>query len=141
MSLAVVSKMTPAEVMYIMDLTLTDIVRSTGLSNGTVRRAMLGNGKRIHIMSAHLIAEAVGLSVDDIAWPGSLTSAGRTPLTGGNYTIGAGSRVSDSSAQYAAREVQVMASFRKPEFQPRFCSHPDHNLALPLTGVCDFCVD
>lgn len=138
------SPITPAEAMYVMDLKPTDIVLLTGLSISSVRRATLGSGKRINIETARLIADALQFPVDDITWPGPLTSAGRTPLTGGNYTVGAGSRTSDTSdvatTRYILRDDQAPVSYKKPEFAPKYCDHPDHNLVLPLSGICDLCV-
>lgn len=136
------STLTPADAMYALDLTPVDIVRSTGLSMGSVRRATLGSGKRINVKTAQLIANALGMPIDEIEWPGPLTSAGRTPLTGGNYTIGAGSRATLPSDGQRGLDINwedlPLPRRKNPELESKFCDQ--HHLELPLSGICDICV-
>lgn len=109
-----ISTITPAEALEILELTPHDLVAMTGLGFDAIRRAVMGGNKRTNLGTADLIARALGVSVRELDWPSGLTHEGRPPLTGGSYTV-------------------------HTETNDRYCSNPEHNLLLPLSGVCALC--
>lgn len=70
-------------------------------------------GQRINNETAALLANALGVGVNEIEWPSALTHLGRTPLTGIEITT---------------KTVRRTA---------KFCDR--HGLELPATGLCDQC--
>lgn len=135
---------TPAEVLHEKGLTIADIVRMTGLNINAARRAVMGGNHRIKDKTADLVAGALGMSRDDLSWPVELTNRGRTPLTGGKYTIGVstdddGGSCSIGQEDDTDQDELHAKRMRKHIMSEKFCSDPEHNLLLPLSGVCALC--
>jgi len=135
------SKTTPLEAMEFLRMSLKDLVTSTGLSLNATTRAVHGSNKSINHGTASRIAEALGLEVIDIDWPSTLTKVGRPPLTGGSYTRSAGAtkqKTPGGMGQPINGDHPVTAKKRiLPEV---FCTNPEHNLLLAVSGVCDLCI-
>lgn len=120
----------------------TDLVRETGLGIDAVRRAIMGGSKRTNIRTARRIADAMGGKVDDFFWPAGLTHVGRPPLTGGSYARGTHCETPDKSTKAStdlARDNVTLIEMRRRIFEDKFCSNPEHNLVLPLSGLCGMC--
>lgn len=146
----VVSKITPNQGLEILGITMADIVSQTGLGDQSVSRAFMGGKVRTNTKTAQLIADAMGIPMDQLEWPSGLTHVGRPPLTGGSYTVGAGTSSGsggDGEFEYpdegATGSSKPLASERltgrRMRVQTEYCTDPEHNLLLPLSGICDVC--
>ncbi|MGH7217988.1 MAG: helix-turn-helix domain-containing protein [Candidatus Microsaccharimonas sp.] len=142
MAPTVYSKITPIEAMEFLRMSLKDLVAKTGLSLDATTRAVRGSSKSINQGTAHKIADALGLNVLDIDWPSTLTKVGRPPLTGGSYTRG--TRATKQKAPGGMGQPIVseepVATARRRALPEVFCTDPEHNLLLAVSGVCDLCV-
>jgi len=138
-----VSTLTVAEALEILELKPTDLVRMTGLGINAVRRAVLGGKKRTNIRTAKLIADALGLKIEELIWPAGLTDKGRPPLTGGTYTVGASapkfklSAGTDDKPSELRGDEDIPVRVKKRHFEEKYCT--EHHLLLPLSGVCGQC--
>ncbi|UTX51124.1 hypothetical protein KI440_02870 [Candidatus Saccharibacteria bacterium TM7i] len=90
------------------------LVQETGLNHNVVRRAMMGGKKRIKYDTAYLIADALGMGIEELQWPSGLTHLGRPPLTG------------TGTLSYSVPSV------------PR-PSCPEHFILLSSAGNCSYC--
>lgn len=136
------SKITPLEAMEFLHVSLKDLVTRTGLSFDATTRAVRGSNKAINRGTASRIAEALGLEVLDIDWPSALTKVGRPPLTGGSYNRGAGAAKKKSCGGMGQpMDGDEFAIVSKKHVLPEaFCTNPEHNLLLSVSGVCDLCI-
>lgn len=76
-----------ADLMDKANLTVDELAEKSGLSLGTVRRAVRGSSEaRLNTTSATAIAEALNVDVGDINWPGGLANSGRPARSGGHNT-------------------------------------------------------
>lgn len=140
-------KVTPVQALADRNFTVAKVAAESGLHIATVRHAVYGGGnnKGTNVQTARLIAKALGYEVWDIEWPVRLTVEGRSPLTGGTYTVGTegNSLLPINGAWHRNRgdvtkENDLPARARKHTFEEKFCKK--HYLLLPISGHCDDCV-
>lgn len=76
-----------AQLMSDKGLDIKGLAAQGGVSTPTARRAVRGDvNARPNTTSATKIADALGVDVGDINWPGGLANGGRPAGTGGTYT-------------------------------------------------------
>ena len=78
---SVLNRLTVREVLERQNLTVGDAVAATGLTFGTVYRAVYGGDHRISEGTANAIARFLGVSVNSVTWPQPLTHVGRPALS------------------------------------------------------------
>ena len=76
------AKLPLAEAMATLEVTVQDLKCMTGLNTNTVRRAVMGGRVKTNITCAERIADALGMTINEINWPSGLTYVGRPALTG-----------------------------------------------------------
>lgn len=142
MTPTVSSKITPMKAMELLRMSLDDVIDVTGLGRAAAHRAVYGSSHSINRRTATLIAEAFGVSVLDIDWPSDLTKTGRPPLTGGSYTVGVGSakQKTPGGLGQPIADGEMAIGIKKRLLPEVFCTNPEHNLLLAVSGVCDLCV-
>lgn len=96
-----------------------ELVAETGLATSTI--LAIENGSKGDAKTkddvAYLIADALGMDVEEIQWPNGLTNRGRRPLTGKHLTR-------RHSAQSGGVKEKVCTQ----------CF-----LVLPVSGICGTC--
>jgi len=112
MAVETVRKETLAQIMDKRGLNVSDMVKMTGLGTNVLYRAVHGGDHHTSNASAGIIARALGLKANQIAWLYSLADSGRPPLSGGAYTA-------------------------PHPIKPKCC--PECFLLLPASGVCGTC--
>ena len=117
-------KYTVAEALEILEKTPQWLIDETELSPGVVYRTLDDSpiGLKTHITSAEVIANALGLEVEDVRWHRGLSNTGRNALSGG--VIVERTTVTKVTVE---REVTY-------QMVCRAC-----NLVMPATGVCEDC--
>ena len=90
-----------------------DLAKASGISYATIRKVESSDipVRTIHEDAAAALACTLGLKVEEIAWPATLSNIGRPPKTGKKFQI--------------------------TEREQANC--PKCFTALPVSGICDYC--
>ena len=113
---------TLAELLELFGVNAQWLIKESELHPETVRRALDDSpeGLKTHVTSAFAMANAFGLTPDEIKWPRGLCENGRTAHSGGTYT-----------------ETTTVTITVKKTVHYDIC--PKHRLELSATGTCGDC--
>lgn len=108
------TKYTPAELLKLYGVSIAWLIQVTKLGHQSVHRAVYGDGEwKTNVTVAESIAEALGVTIDEVEWPNGLSNLGRPAHTG--------------------KPLKASQDTAKLEY----C--PVHYIQLPVSGVCDMC--
>lgn len=135
-------RLTIQQALYASGYSVTEVATKAGLHRSTVMNTLKGV-RATNVESAHRIADALEIDVNQLRWPVYLTTVGRRPCTGGSYTKSGTYSGSTTSNRQTAPEYKESSTIRPSSTRTTvpvsYCSTLACGLQLSLTGVCDMC--
>lgn len=122
------TKLTVAELLEILDKTPKWLIKKTKLSPTTIYRNLDDSPEYCKTQEAVAvaIADALGVSVNEIKWPRGLSERGRPAYTGKNQ-----------NGNCTSETTQISVTVTVTRSAAPCC--PIHHLQLSVSGVCSGC--